>query len=237
MDGQFVLAERSTWLPCPGFVGRNRQFAGDGTGRSRAWRLLPALVPPVIGVGDKLHDAALQDAILLKRPRLRTWLAIRMPKFPLSDDEMQAARGRPFCRSRSDAGGRPKTPEADATVRMLAGSRLVTADGFGCTSCHKIGNAEPQSVAPTWHRSDAGGRRIRPWFDRWVRNPARIVPRMEMPAIQQPVQGVLRTPDLNEQLVAIWQAINTPGFNPPLPNPVRTVRTTNLAGTKDRPPC
>ena len=29
------------------------------------------------------------------------------------------------------------------------------------------------------------------WFDRWVRNPARIVPRMEMPSVQMPVGGVL----------------------------------------------
>ena len=118
---------------------------------------------------------------------------------------------------------------------MLAGSRLVTADGFGCTSCHKIGNSEPIAVAPAAHGTDLTlvGDRIRaPWYERWVRNPARIVPRMEMPAVQQPVPGVLHS-NLGEQLAAIWQAVNTPGFNPPQPNPVRTVRSTNVAGTKE----
>ena len=55
---------------------------------------------------------------------------------------------------------------------------------------------------------------------------------MEMPAVQQPVPGVLHA-NLSEQLSAIWQALNTPGFNPPLPNPVRTVRATNIAGSKE----
>ena len=31
----------------------------------------------------------------------------------------------------------------------------------------------------------------REWFDRWCENPARIVPRMEMPAVKIPVRGVL----------------------------------------------
>ena len=44
-------------------------------------------------MGDKLLDAALEDAILLKKPRLRPWLAIRMPKFPLTQPEMQALVG------------------------------------------------------------------------------------------------------------------------------------------------
>ncbi len=68
------------------------------------------------------------------------------------------------------------------------------------------------------------GQRIRPsWFLRWVHNPARIVPRMEMPAIQLPIQGVLDD-SLDLQLAALWKTLNTPGFRPPQPNPVRIVR-------------
>jgi hypothetical protein len=67
-------------------------------------------------------------------------------------------------------------------------------------------------------------RRIRrPWFDRWVRNPARIVPRMEMPSVQIPVSGVLDA-KLDDQLAAVWHVLNLPGFEPPLPNPIRTLR-------------
>lgn len=52
------------------------------------------------------------------------------------------------------------------------------------------------------------------WFSRWVRNPAQIVPRMEMPAIQTAVKGVLNN-SLDQQLAALWTTLNTPDFRPP----------------------
>ncbi len=39
----------------------------------------------------------------------------------------------------------PKLPSDKATE--LASARLVTSEGFGCQSCHKIGSSEPQKVA------------------------------------------------------------------------------------------
>jgi hypothetical protein len=119
----------------------------------------------------------------------------------------------------------------------VAGSRLVTADGFGCTSCHQVGSSVPHSVALNAHGTDLSliGRRVRrPWYDRWVRDPARIVPRMEMPSIKLPVKGVLAD-DLDGQLAAVWQVLNTPGFEPPLPNPIRTVRASGILALKERP--
>ena len=68
-----------------------------------------------------------------------------------------------------------------------------------------------------------GSRIRREWFDRWCNNPARIVPRMEMPSVQIPVTGVLGD-KLDEQIAAVWHVLNRPGFEPPLPNPVRTLR-------------
>ncbi len=46
--------------------------------------LLPALEPPALfGIGDKLHDKALTDALTAPQPARRPWLHVRMPKFPL----------------------------------------------------------------------------------------------------------------------------------------------------------
>ncbi|MCA9175281.1 MAG: hypothetical protein KDB14_12425, partial [Planctomycetales bacterium] len=125
-------------------------------------------------------------------------------------------------------------PESSAELLRIAGRRLVTADGFGCTSCHAVGKVKP-SKAPI----NAAGpdlamleQRIRrEWFDRWVRNPARIVPRMEMPSVQTPIRGMLHD-RLDEQLGAVWHVLNLEGFVPPEPNPVRIVRRRNLAATE-----
>jgi cytochrome c551/c552 len=238
IDGQFVLAERNC-LGCharglsPGIAGQAPRLTAA---RPDLAPLLPALAPPSLaGVGDKLHDEALEAAILIKNPPLRPWLKIRMPKFPLAADEMRAIvhelidhdRVPPLSHGTSPSGSAPD--EHDPAV-LSAGSRLVTSDGFGCTSCHKIGDSEPLQVTLAAHGTDlslVGNRIRRPWFDRWVRNPARIVPRMEMPAIMLPVRGVMHE-KLAGQLSAVWTALNTPGFEPPLPNPVRIVRRRNM---------
>jgi hypothetical protein len=138
------------------------------------------------GVGDKLTEAAHDDALQLKRDPLRPWLRVRMPKFPLAGEELTALKGHLVDHDRIP--DLPPPTEAatagnDETAQRLAARRLVTADGFGCTSCHKIGSSEPVGITNiAAHGTDLtllGDRIRKPWFDRWVRNPSRIIPRME----------------------------------------------------------
>ena len=59
---------------------------------------------------------------------------------------------------------------------------------------HTVGKHQPKGVAVNARGSDLlkiGERVRREWFTRWVRDPARIVPGMEMPAITMPIRGVL----------------------------------------------
>ncbi len=160
-----------------------------------------------------------------------------MPKFELSAEEMQALvkhfsdsdriPPRPASPPGSQAQSQQELPPA---VAKLAGARLVTSAGFGCTSCHQINNAMPGKVELKSRGPDLGqlGERIRRgWYDRWMPNPSRIVPRMEMPALVQPIHGLLND-DLRLQLAAVWSVLNTPGFDPPQPNPIRVVRSRNV---------
>lgn len=195
---------------------------------------LPAFLPPSLtGVGDKLHDHALRAAIERKEEPRRPWLEVRMPKYKLEENERDA-----LIQHLIDEDRIPERDEAasaglaDDVVTRAAAGRLVTSEGFGCQSCHQIGNQAPPTVALNARGTDLTmlGERIRhSWFDRWVRNPVRIVPRMEMPAIQLPVHGVLDS-DLNRQIDAVWEMLNTKGFQPPSPAPVRVVRGHNLPG-------
>lgn len=238
-DGSDVLAERNC-LNC------HRRGLNDGIAGllpevaafdSSLAPLLPAMSPPALNeLGEKLHEAHLLSAIELKHDPLRPWLLIRMPKFNLSAEEKQALVGYFVAHDRLPPRPQPSEPDLGETTLQIAGRRLVTADGFGCTSCHKIGNSEPVKVALNAHGTDLSliGKRIRKsWFDRWTRNPARIVPRMEMPAIKLPVRGVLGE-DVDHQLAAVWHVLNQPGFNPPKPNPLRVVRNSGLPDAKER---
>jgi len=239
LEGRFVLTERNC-LAChargltPGIAGHAERVA---EAQPELAPILASLAPPALsGVGDKLHEEALAAAISLKQPPLRPWLSVRMPRFDLADDELRALTEHLVASDRI-----PELPESlttnepESAAMSVVGARLVTSEGFGCTSCHQIGKSIPVKVAPAAHGTDLSlvGRRIRrSWYDRWVRNPARIVPRMEMPSIQLPVRGVLGE-RLDDQLAAVWQALNTPGFDPPQPNPVRVVRARNLPGQSE----
>ena len=185
-----------------------------------------ALVPPSLNqVGDKLNFDALTDAISGQSPVRRDWLQIRMPRYRFKDGEVTALA--------KALSSRDQFPEdqlfaSDHTEGELnhAGARLVTAAGFGCTSCHAIGEVRPPDAPLNARGPDLSqlGKRVRKsWFQRWTRNPARIVPRVEMPAITHPVPDVLGQ-DLDSQLAAIWHVLDDPDFRPAVSNPLRVVR-------------
>ena len=190
----------------------------------------PVLVrPPALnGVGDKLTDEA-WSLVMGKGLRRRDWLTIRMPRYNLDEkDRLRIQQHYQALDAQVEGVQAPPTEVTIATA-AITGPRLVTTDGFGCTSCHGIGKqqpigSEPQNLGPSLSEVDQWIRRS--WFERWVRAPARMTPRMEMPSVQVPVQGVLNE-NLEQQLSSLWQTINTPGFEPPRANPVRIVRHSN----------
>ncbi|MBW8883383.1 MAG: c-type cytochrome, partial [Planctomycetia bacterium] len=207
--------------------------------------LVPAMTPPALNsVGDKLHDAALADAITRQGPPHRPYLLVQMPKFNLSSEQLAALIAYFVATDRipSAAGFQPAVQDASgqkpaAQVLEAAGPRLITADGLSCTSCHQVGSVLPSKAPLNARGPDMSmlGKRIRrEWFDRWCDDPARIVPRMEMPAVKVPVRGVLND-NIDDQLAAVWHILNTPGFQPPEPNPVRVLRLSGIPERKERP--
>jgi mono/diheme cytochrome c family protein len=239
-DGRLLLAERNC-LACHAREGTREGvpllpplLADKLTTAARHYPdlapLIPALTPPALNsVGDKLTDQALADAVARRGEAHRPYLRVRMPRFPLGDDEMQSLVQYLVATDRVPERGasEPHTTDRSQQDRYrLAGARLVSGDGFGCTSCHQVGSVLPSQAPLNARGPDLAqlGRRIRrAWFDRWVRDPARIVPRMEMPSVQLPVAGVLDG-KLDDQLAAVWHVLNLPGFEPPPPNPIRTLR-------------
>ena len=200
---------------------------------------LAALSPPALtGVGDKLTERALKESIQRTGSPLRSWLDVRMPKFRFTPQQLSAVVQYLIGHDRIPEGfplesmqaGTDRLASMSSQAAELAAGRLVTAEGFGCQSCHQIGEFEPPAVdlkARGTNLEMIGNRLRESWFHRWVRNPARIVPRMEMPAIQTAAKGVLED-DLDLQLAALWRILNKPGYRPPRPNPTRIVRAHNL---------
>jgi len=199
--------------------------------------VLPAMLPPTLNsVGDKFPESVLRAIIAGESPSRRDWLTVRMPRYRLSNDDLQQAVSRFVAEDRIPDGAPQLPDQPTGSFPEAIAARLVTPDGFGCTSCHSVGkrrapNAPLHSLGP--NLAMVGKRVRREWFHRWVRNPGRIAPRIEMPAIQAAVPGVLDS-NLSLQLAAVWDILNRPGFQPPEPNPVRVVRRANVAELRER---
>ena len=192
-------------------------------GQSQA--LIP---PPLTAIGDKLTNEFLNKAVAGEQSERRLpWLLVQMPKFKHTDLErtdlvhhLVAADRIPDAAdpARQDVLAHVNSPAANAdTQHLLVGNQLTGAAGFNCVACHKAGAFEPRNVAPGTRGSDlmTMGQRIRPrFFQRWMKNPLRVVAGIEMPAIQKAVPG-LDNDSLPRQLATVWQALADARFTPP----------------------
>ena len=242
---QALLVKQNNCFQCharnelPGIAGQLDQITASV---SELDALKPALTPPSLnGVGDKLNDQALVSAISRKESARRPWLHVRMPQFGFADTKMRelvdwfVEKDRvpdAFIQLHASIDSTPVGELPELEELHQAGSRLVTTDGFGCTSCHQVGSVIPPKAPLNAKGPDLSmlNTRIRKvWFNRWVSNPARIVPRMEMPSVQLAVRGVLDN-HLPSQLEAIWETLNKADFEPPTPGAIRIARQSGIAG-------
>ena len=188
------------------------------------------LVPPTLtAVGDKLTDDYLKQAVAGEQKERRLpWLFVRMPKFRHRDADHTAIIHHLMTTDRiPDAADDVRadvlahvdlTEQTKATTDdLLLGNQLTGAGGFNCVACHTAGPFEPRNVALGTRGSDimSMGSRIRPrFFQRWMKNPIRVVAGIEMPAIKKAMPDVLDG-SLPKQIGAIWKALNDDRFTPP----------------------
>ncbi len=195
------------------------------------------LIPPSLNsIGDKLHASALRSAITADSQPLRSWLQVRMPKFNLASTQVDALVDYLVAKDRMPEHQTRTNRSLEPHLLRSVGARIVTSDGFGCTSCHAVNDVSHGSSPVNARGPNLGmlGRRVRSeWFYRWVANPLRVIPRVEMPAITTAVPGVLEG-NLESQIQAVWDVLNTEGFRPPLPNPVRVVRRLGAPEVQER---
>ena len=183
------------------------------------------MIPPALtAVGDKLKQEALSEAVSGEQKKVRMpWLRVRMPRFQHTKDDKQALLDYLVAHDRVPEDG-PRQPgfmvdssDQDRAQLLIAGQTITGAKGFSCISCHVLGKYEPRNVALGTRGSDLlmlGDRMRKEYFLRWVHNPLRIVPGMEMPALKKSVPKVLGG-NIDRQLDAIWLGLNDPQFKVP----------------------
>jgi mono/diheme cytochrome c family protein len=163
----------------------------------------PISPPDLSGVGARLVHPQMLVTLAGNAPSNRPWLKIKMPGFGLSEAERIQIAARLAVADEIPNLPAPQTmaisKAGEATAPALIGNR-----GFGCVNCHFLGAKayQPTNIAPDF--TMASRRVSRVWFERWLSNPARIMPGTPMPAFVAPIPGIAGD-DLAIQKEIVWR--------------------------------
>ncbi len=138
----------------------------------------PSLGPPLLTPeGSRVRPEWLRE-FLHQPTTIRPWLAVRMPTFGLSDDDVEMV-GNYF---RAIAPENPTAAPASASPTPAAGRELF--DLLKCQQCHVLGTLPagqpPANLAPDLRLARS---RLQPeWILAWLRNPSAVLPGTRMPS-------------------------------------------------------
>ena len=169
------------------------------------------LRPPLTWVGEKLHADWMTQFISGKlRYKPRAQLRARMPAFPAFAKDLSAG----FVMDHGFSPIRPPNPPIDRGLAQI-GEKLIQMDKLGCVSCHAVGEkgalSGPASEAINFKYTPERLRRH--YFERFVRDPKRVLPGTMMPQFvdeegHTPFSDILEG-DANRQFDAIWHFMRT----------------------------
>jgi mono/diheme cytochrome c family protein/glucose/arabinose dehydrogenase len=194
-----------------------------------------SVAPDLSLVGQKFNRAALRQWAQGLPPARRPWLRQSMPHFRLQEEELEDlldyfctedALPEPLPAESRLAQQLAKLEHVSVAEALLVAGPLLSSSGWNCMACHPVRGITapgPQDVergpelhgVPVFLNSS--------WFYRWLQDPARLRPGVEMPAVKVPTPGVLGQ-DLELQMAALWKALGHPEFRPPSPEGLQVER-------------
>jgi len=163
--------------------------------------------PQLTYIGEMLHATVTESMIQGSTdPRPRPWLLMRMPAFHAKAKSL--ADG--FARMH---GIEPSGPKPFTINPALAETGKTLASGFGCTTCHAIGDQKPTAAFEVQGVDlQLSAQRIREdYFYRWMANPGSITPSTKMPKYAEgnlSQRTDLLEGDAHKQFEAIWHYLH-----------------------------
>jgi len=160
-------------------------------------------------LGEMLHASYIESTLQgTAEPNPRPWLLMRMPAFHSKAQAL--AEG--FARLHGIEPGKPGEVKVDPANAEI-GKKLLSAEGFGCVTCHAIGDAHSTAAFEVEGVNLALLKtRVRDeYFFRWMDNPPAVTPGTKMPRYAEGNQSqrtdVLEG-DARKQYEAIWQYLH-----------------------------
>lgn len=162
-------------------------------------------VPPHLSlVGMKLKPAWLTK-VIAEGPKVRPYMATRMPHFGQKHAE-QLAADLVVADKFDDAQPEPVITERDAKF----GWKLVGRDGLSCIACHTFTTYGSMGI-PALALEEMAGRVTWDWFRRYLPDPASLRPGTRMPTFWpegKAVNTAILGGQTDSQLKAIWAWLN-----------------------------
>ncbi|MGJ8723403.1 MAG: hypothetical protein ACSHYB_02510 [Roseibacillus sp.] len=169
-------------------------------------------LPSLTHTGEMLHTSYLSSILKGEaQPRPRPWLDARMPGFANHSPDTFAA-GIAALHGLSPSQPVEKITDLES---ITIGEKLIGSEaGFGCTTCHGVGEAAPTAAFEVVGINfDLTKHRLREtFFYRWMHNPTRINSATKMPRYADE-EG--KTPlldfgnDRSQQFEAIWSYLHS----------------------------
>ena len=169
-----MVGQKSVLMTLPQYQGDNRE----------------KLPPQLVGEGARVNPRWLErflanpalDPVNTDRDGVRSYLAVRMPTFSFSDDEIQKlVRFFSALASQSLPYLPPKLEPLTDQERTLA-RELFTSPAAPCLKCHATGVPAHDAIATAPNFLLAPDRLKPAWTNRWILDPSRIAPGTNMPS-------------------------------------------------------
>jgi cytochrome c1 len=165
--------------------------------------------PALTFTGEMLYTTAIEAMIAgTSEPRPRPWLGMRMPSYRIHASAL--AKG--FSQLHGLEPNKPTEVKVDPALAEI-GKNLVGADGFGCTTCHGIGEMKPTAAFEVAgiHFNLTPSRIREDYYHRWMDHPQSVTPGTKMPRYSQANKSqradVLEG-DAKKQFDAIWHYLH-----------------------------
>lgn len=166
--------------------------------------------PSLTFAGEMLFSSYIESMLAgTAAPRPRPWLGTRMPAFPGYAKPL--AEG--LSRAHGFEPGAPEKVEVDPALAEI-GKKLVSAEGFGCTTCHGVGDQAPTAAFEVGavNFSLTPGRLRGEFYHRWMDNPAAVTPGSKMPRYadgNESQRTDILEGDARKQYEAIWHWLHS----------------------------
>ena len=190
---------------------------GDPTGS------LAESAPSLSDAGFRLQKSWI-DNVMTNHRRTQTEKTLRMPDY---DPRYVAGFSTAIARASGVDPGNTSLGPSTNPERQSTGVRLLT--GQGCIGCHGFGEHPPLGEEGP-HLTRTGERLRFDWFQRWMRNPARILSGTSMPDYFSSTDPA----EAESTILTLWAALSM-GDRMPIPEGLRTNTVLPDAESKPTP--